>query len=105
MLLSLTQNNATANGQLGTLPVDGVIAFLVLRETAGHAVSVGVGSSSGATDVLTPQSVAANGALMIPINAFSVAWFSAVSSQVLYLTSSSWGGASINAALFYVSGP
>jgi len=105
MLLSLTQNNVTSNGQLGTLPVDGVIAFLVLRETAGQAVSVGIGSSSGTTDVLSPQQVAASSALMIPIPAFSAAWFSASAAQVLYLTSSAWGGASINASLFYVNGP
>jgi len=105
MLLSFTQNNVTSNGQLGTLPADGVIAFLVLRETAGHAASVGVGSSSGATDVLPPQQVAASGAVMIPISAFSAAWFSVSSAQVLYLTSAAWGSASINASLFYVNGP
>jgi hypothetical protein len=75
-----------------------------LRETAGHAVTVGIGSSSGATDVLPPYAITASTGVPFGSGTFAEGWFSSGSTQALFLTSASWGSASINAEVFYLPG-
>lgn len=104
--ITLSISGVTANGQLGTLPANGFLGpMLLLRETAGHAVSVSIGTTLGGSDVLTAQPVPPSGTFTVAIGAFSKGWFSATATQALYLTSASWGGASINATLYYAVGP
>jgi hypothetical protein len=91
----------TANTSLGTLPADGFLGpMLILEETANHATTVSIGTTSGASDVLAAQSVPANGTLTVDITAFSKGWFSSSSTQQLFLTTTG-GGSSIKAQLFY----
>ena len=103
----ITAAGIASNGQLDTnsLPANAVILMALFRETAGHAVSVSLGSSLGASDVTTAQPVPASGTLMIQPGAFLKDWFSASSTQAIYVTSASWGSASINASLVYMVGP
>lgn len=104
---SLSTTGVTANGQLsgGVLPPSGYILYALFRETAGVGVNIAIGTTLGASDVLAPQGVPGNGTLSVAITGFSLGWFSATVGQALYLTSASWGGASINATLVYQVGP
>lgn len=95
----------TANAALGTLPANAIIQWVIFRETAGQSVNVGIGTSSGGTQVLTAQSVPANGTLTVATTGLTENWFSATLTQLLFLTSASWGGASINCSVAYVIGP
>jgi hypothetical protein len=94
---------ATANGVLGTLPANAFILFAMIRETAGKAVSIGIGTRSGWSDVFSFQAVAANSGLMVPIGTFSAGWFGPA--QPLFISSPGWGGASVNVSLVYLVGP
>lgn len=102
---ALTATTVTANAQLGVLPASGYVLFALFHETAGHNVSVGIGTSSGTTNVLPPQAVPANGTLTVAITGFSLGWFSASAPQTLFLSSASWGSAAISAELDYKIGP
>ena len=103
----ITATAIVANAQLGTvsLPANAVILYALFRETAGHNVSVGLGTTSGGTDVLGAQAVTASKSLNVPAATFSKDWFSAGSAQAIYVTSASWGSASINVFLVYQIGP
>jgi len=95
--------NIEANTQFATpAPANSFIVWALIRETAGTAVTVGIGTSAGATDVLSPQSVAAKSGLMVPIGAFNIGWFGAATP--LFVSSPSWGGASVNVSLAYMAG-
>jgi hypothetical protein len=101
---TLTATGVTANASFGTLPANGFLLFALFRETAGHTISVGIGTTSGATDVLAAQTVPASGTLTVPITVFSLGWFSASLTQTLFLSSASWGGATINVSFVYQVG-
>jgi len=103
--LRATAVTSNATGALGTLPANAFPLYALLRETAGHGVTLGIGTSSGASDVATGLVVPASGTLTVPITSFILAWFSATATQALFLSSASWGGASINATLVYQIGP
>lgn len=96
---------ATSNSQIsaGTLPANSFLLRLLLHETAGHAVNISLGTTSGASDVLAAQSLSANGTLIIDIAGFDIRWFSG--SQAIFITSASWGSASVNAQLDYEVAP
>jgi hypothetical protein len=99
---SIKLSGITANTQLGSLPASAGILSLFLRETAGVTVSISLGTTLGASDILPPQVVIANSALVINTSDILLkAWFSAGAAQAIYVTSASWGGASINAVLNY----
>jgi hypothetical protein len=100
----LAVTGVTANGALGTLPANAFPLYAFLRETAGIGVNVGIGSTSGGADVVAATAVPASGTLTIPITSFLKDWFSATAAQGLFLSSASWGGASINATLVYGKG-
>ncbi len=98
---TLNVSGITVNGTLGSLPANGFLGpFLLIEETAGHAATVAIGTTSGASDVLGAQSVPPSGTITVDITAFSKGWFSASSPQTLFLTTSG-GGSSISAQLFY----
>jgi hypothetical protein len=75
------------------------------RETTGHnSVPVGLGSSSGATDVMFPITVPASGTITAGLTSFGKNWFSASSTQTLFIDSTAWGTASINVVIIYFIG-
>jgi hypothetical protein len=102
---SLFAPAVVANAELGVVPPNAFLGpMLLLEETAGEPATISVGTTLGASDVVSVQPpVAANGTLIVPIGSFSKGWFSASLSQPLYLTTSA-GGSSIKATLFYVVG-
>lgn len=101
----LSAASVAANASLGSLPANAFILYALFRETAGHAVNVAIGSTSGASDVMSAVDVPASGTISATTQAFSIVWFSATLPQTLFLSSASWGGASINCALVYQIGP
>lgn len=97
---ALQASGVTANTAFPTaLPANGVILYAVLQETAGVAVNVSIGSTSGGADVMPAWPVPANGVTVVPVDEFLDVWFSATVPETLYVNSSSWGGASINCTL------
>lgn len=104
---SLSAAAVTANSQFGNsqISANGFVLYALFRETNGEGVSVGIGSAPGLSDVLTPQAIPASGTLTVAITAFTVGWFSATLPQTLYLSSSNWNGAAINALLVFQVGP
>lgn len=101
----LSVSAVTANTTLGTLPANAFVLYALFRETAGTTVSVGIGSTSGATDVLGAVQLFASTTLNISAQAFPTGWFSSSATQALFLSSSNWNGASVNVALVYIVGP
>lgn len=101
---TLVTRGITGNSALGSLPTNGFIIYLFLRETAGEEVSITIGSTSGGSDVLSTETVLPNGTLYVDVTAFSVNWFSDSSPQELYISSASWNSAALNALLAYGGG-
>ena len=102
----ITATGLTSNAQLGAtpLPANAFVQGGFLRETAGHNVTISLGSTLGASDVLANVTVTASLGLAIPSASFAATWFSVASTQAIYVTSASWGSASINASLQYEAG-
>lgn len=100
-----TPTGVIANTSLGTLQAKAYILQAFFRETAGHVVSVAIGTTSGASDVLAAQTVPPSGTLTASITAFSKGWFSATQPQALFLTFSNGTGFAINAELDWKVGP
>jgi len=91
-----------ANAKLGTLPANGTILDAIIRETAGHSVNVSFGTTSGGTDITSAAiAVPASGATMVSILSFGAVWFSASATQDVFVSSTSWGLASVNVILEY----
>lgn len=91
----------TANGTLGTLPADALLLGVTLIETAGHAVDISLGTSSGGDEVMDATTVGASGILPVPASALSLLAF--VANQSIFIASASWNGASITANAWYVT--
>ena len=88
-----------ANGQIATVPTGAMVLGIMLTETAGHAVTVSIGSTPGATDLVLPFPIAANAiGTVSPLAMARTAWPTA---QVLYVSSTAWGGASLNVKVWY----
>lgn len=96
-----------ANAQIGStpMPANAFITGVTLRETAGKAVTVSLGSTLGASDIMPAVAVPASQGVAVPLSALSAAWFSASLGQNVYATSGNWNGASINVAVSYQVGP
>ena len=108
----LIANGITSNatGLIGSVPANGYILRALLRNTTANAVNVTFGTTTGAADVApTPAAgtltVPANGTLVVDVGSLLKPWFSTSTSQAVWLASASWGGASVNAQLFYIKGP
>lgn len=104
-LAVLGPTTLTANGSVGTLPANGQVLFAVFRETAGHAVNVSLGTTSGGSDVMPAVSVPASGTVTAIVGTIIQNWFSASSTQAIFANSASWGSASVNVELLYATGP
>jgi hypothetical protein len=102
MCLNAT-SSVTANASIGSGPARAFIFFITLSETAGHAVTLNLGTTLGASNVASGLYVPANGSLLVTAQALSSAWFA--SAQPLYVSSASWGGAVINEQTEYLVGP
>jgi hypothetical protein len=87
-----------ANGALDTIPANAIIIAVTLRETAGHNVSVSLGTSPGGAQILGATAVAANS--IVPVSAFLLqAW---TAPQTVYVASAAWGSASVVATIWYL---
>ena len=97
----------SANGQLGVFPTNTWILFALFRELAGHDVTVQIGTTPGAFDVMLPQFVKASTSLTVSIGGFATGSFPGVSSPTLYVSSPSWGSppASVEVEFDYKIGP
>ena len=90
----------TSNGSFATqIPAGAIITNALLTETAGHNVSVSLGTSSGGAHIFGATQVNASDDLPIPASALRLlAWTAA---QTVYVASASWGGASVTATIWY----
>ena len=89
----------TANTRIGTLPAGAVLLGVVLTETAGHTVSVSIGSTSGGTDIMAATSVTAS-TTSGTNPTFTKQIFSSLTA--VFLNAASWNSASINGKLWYL---
>jgi hypothetical protein len=88
---------------LGNLPSNDFILCLFARETAGHAATIAIGSTSGASDVMPAYNVSASTGATISQTGFNKTWFSAGSTQQLFATVTG-ASASVNVEVFYLPG-
>jgi hypothetical protein len=102
--ISATSNKLTgtftANGSIATqLPALANIVAASFVNTTTIAVVVGIGTTSGATDIMDATTIAASDITPIPSSAFlKLAW---LANQTIFVDSASWGGASVNVSLWY----
>lgn len=91
----------TANGSIvAQLPALANIVGASMVNTTTIAVVVGMGTTSGATDIMDATTIAASDVTPIPASALlKLAW---LANQTIFVDSPSWGGASVNATLWYV---
>ena len=95
----VTTATVVANASIATVPTGAMVLGIMLTETAGHAVTVSIGSTPGATDLVLPFPIAANAiGTVSPLAMARAAWPTA---QVLYVSSTTWGGASLNTKVWY----
>jgi hypothetical protein len=81
-----------------SIPAGWSIERIHFAETAGNAVTGGIkiGTTSGASDVVTPQPVGANALGTIAETSIDKRIFSRSSAQVLFIEAvASWNGASV----------
>lgn len=102
---TITSTGVTANATIGTLPANATILYAIARETAGHNVTISLGTTSGATDVATPLTLTASISSIIPVTSFAKNWFSSGSTQAIFIDSGTWSSASVNISIYYVVGP
>jgi Collagen triple helix repeat (20 copies) len=98
-VVAIPTAGVVANSSIATIPANSMVVGITLTETAGHAVTVSVGSTPGAQDLVLPFPIAANGIVSIsPLSMARAAWTAA---QGLNVASAAWGGASLNAKVWY----
>lgn len=90
----------SADGTLGSVPAGALIIGAVFEETAGHAVTVSLGTSSGGTQILGGTAVGASG--IVPVNGSGMLLQVFAGSQPVFVHSPSWGGANLSISLWYV---
>ena len=96
---SVLAAGVAANASIATLPIGSVILSVSVSETAGHAVTLTIGTTAGAADVMPAVAVAANQLLTITQLSFTKLAFAAP--QALFLNSAAWGGAQVNVKVWY----
>jgi len=103
---SLIGSGITGDAFLGTLPADSWLLRLLLRDNAGVGGDVGLGTTSGATNILSPKTVPSSGTytLTVDVTAFASGSFASGVPQPVYVTTSG-GGSSFTAQLDYELGP
>ncbi len=90
----------TANGTLGTIPAGAMILGGTFLETAGHTVSVSLGTGAGGAQVLSAVSVTASA--IVPLNGPNFLLQSWVSDQAIFVASASWNSASVTVKVWYL---
>jgi len=92
----------SANGSITTqLPALANIVAASFVNTTTIAVVVGMGTTSGATDIMDATTIAASDITPIPASSLlKLAWSA---NQTIFVDSASWGGASVNATVWYVT--
>lgn len=92
----------TANGSIVTqLPAQANIVAASFTNTTTIAVVVGMGTTSGAVDIMDATTIAASDVTPIPSSALlKLAW---IANQTIFVDSASWGGASVNATVWYLT--
>lgn len=99
------------NKLTGTFAADGSIAAQIpalanilgasFQNTTTIAVVVGMGTTSGATDIMDATTIAASDVTPVPAaSLLKLAWSA---NQTIFVDSLAWGGASVNATLWYAS--
>lgn len=86
------------------LPANAVILYGMVGETAGHAGTIAIGSTSGGADVMPATAVPASGFTLLNAEQFNLIWFSRSATQQLYLMPAGTG-AVFNITLIYRIGP
>lgn len=95
--------NATlsADGAVGSIPANAMITGITLLEVNGQAVTVSLGQTNGASDVLSGTAVGAHGIVPVPASSLSLqAW---AAPQTIFVHSASWGGAAVTVSIWYVA--
>ena len=91
----------TADGQIGTIPASAMIVALTLQETAGHSVSVTLGTSSGGSQILTATTVGSSA--IVPVPAASLLLQAWTANQNIFIHSAAWGSANVTVNVWYLS--
>lgn len=91
----------TSNGTLGTVIAGGLIIGASLQETAGHNVAVELGITTTGAEIFPATTVTASS--ILPLTAANLLLQAWTANQPVYISSGSWGSASITANLWYVS--
>lgn len=95
------QTTFTADGQIATIPASAMIIAMTLQETAGHNVTVTLGTTSGGSQLLGSTVVNASSILPIPAAALLLqAW---VANQNIFIHSAAWSSAQIIATVWYLT--
>jgi hypothetical protein len=102
---TISISGVSANATLGVLPANAVIQWVMLRETAGHTVSVSLGTAAAGAQILAATSITASTLVSEQQAGLAEYWFSATAAQTVYIASASWGSGVINATVAYVVGP
>lgn len=91
----------TANGSIAVqLPALANIVAASVVNTSTIDVVVGLGTTSGASDIMDATTIVASDITPIPASSLlKLAW---VAPQTIFADSASWGGASVNVTLWYV---
>ncbi len=91
---------ATADAQIGTIPANAMIVAVLLHETAGHAVTVTLGTTSGGSDILGATAVGSSG--IVPVNGPNLLLQAWTASQGIFIHSASWNSANVTVSVWYV---
>jgi hypothetical protein len=95
-----TRSNVTANGTAITIPIDAMIAGALFTEVNGFPVTVSIGTTSGAADIVAATTVPANGTLSAPSASFSA--LNLGTAGPIYFSSTNWNGAALNIKFWYM---
>lgn len=102
LLVNKLTGTFTADGSIATqLPALANIVGASFVNTTTVAVVVGMGTTSGATDIMDATTIAASDVTPVPAaSLLKLAWSA---NQTIFVDSLSWGGASVNATLWYLT--
>jgi hypothetical protein len=96
----LTLSDVTENGSGVVLPEQSVIIQVLIVNTSDVAVSVALGTTIGAADILAVTAVPASG--LLTANPTSLLQQAFMTQQSMFLSSTAWDGASLNLKVWYV---
>ena len=96
---SVAVSGVGANTAIATLPASNAILSITLSETTGNAVTVFLGTTAGAQDLVGPFLVPAGDIVTIsPLAMTRSAW---KAPQAIFVSSAGWGAARLNAKVWY----